>query len=81
MSQAVLVRQFIKDSMGQPVAVILPIEEYALIRPVLESRDRELAGKLAEMQLAAADPLYLADLREAMTAFQTTDGEWWEHAA
>ena len=81
MSQVVLVRQFIKDATGQPIAVILPIEEYALIRPILESRDQELAGKLTEMQFAAADPLYLADLREAMAAFQSTDSEWWEHSA
>jgi hypothetical protein len=75
MSQVVLVRQFIKDATGQPIAVILPIEEYALIRPILESRDQELAGKLTEMQFAATDPLYLADLREAMMAFQSTDTE------
>jgi hypothetical protein len=41
-----------------------------LISPILESRDQELAAKLAEMQLATADPLFLTDLREAMTAFQ-----------
>ncbi len=81
MSQAMLVRQFIKDTMGQPVAVILPIEEYALVRPILEHRDQELGGKLREMGLAAKDPLFLADLRETMAAFEVADAEWWEHTA
>jgi hypothetical protein len=76
-----LVRQFIKDTMGQPVAVILPIEEYALVRPILENRDQELGGKLREMELAARDPLFLADLRETMAAFEVADAEWWEHTA
>ena len=80
MSQAMLVRQFIKDTMGRPVAVILPIEEYALVRPILENRDQELSGKLHEMELAARDPLFLADLRETMAAFEVADAEWWEYA-
>lgn len=75
MSQTMLVRQFIKDTMGQPVAVILPIEEYVLVRPILENRDQELSGKLREMELAARDPLFLADLRETMAAFEVADAE------
>jgi hypothetical protein len=79
--QTVLPRQFIKDAAGQPVAVILPIEEYALVRPILEGRDDELAGKLREIELAAKDPLFLADLTEAMAEFERADAEWWEHPA
>jgi hypothetical protein len=79
MSQAMLVRQYIKDAMGQPVAIILPIEEYALVRPILEEQGRELRDKLHEMELAAQDPLFLADLRESMNAFEIADAEWWEH--
>ncbi|MBM4457460.1 MAG: hypothetical protein FJ011_06785 [Chloroflexi bacterium] len=81
MSQAVLARQVIKDTLGQPIAVLLPIEEYALVRPILESREQELAGKVHEMELAARDPLFLADLRETMAAFEVADAEWWEHSA
>lgn len=79
MSQAMLVRQYIKDATGQPVAVILPIEEYALVRPILEGSEQELRDKLRAMELAAQDPLFLADLRETMSAFAFTDAEWWEH--
>jgi hypothetical protein len=81
MTQATLVRQFIKDAAGQPVAVLLPIEEYALVRTLLERRDQELAAQMHDMQLAANDPLFLSDLRETMAAFEATDVEWWEHAA
>lgn len=80
MSQEILVRQFIRDTSGQPVAVILPIEEYALVRPILENRDQELGVKLREMELAAKDPLFLADLRATMAAFEVVDTEWWEHS-
>ena len=73
MSQAMLVRQFIRDTMGQPVAVLLPIEEYTLVKPILESREKELAGKLRQLELAAKDPLFLADLRETMAAFEVAD--------
>ena len=36
------------------------------------------ADKLAKMKPAAQDPLLLADLREAMSAFAEADAEWWE---
>lgn len=81
MSQVVLSRQFIRDASGQPVAVILPIEEYALVRSVLEERDQRLGRALREIELAADDPFFLADLRESMAAFETTDADWWEHGA
>ena len=75
--QATLARQFIKDATGQPVAVLLPIEEYALVRTLLERRDQELAAQMHDMQLAANDPLFLADLHETMAAFEAADVEWW----
>jgi hypothetical protein len=40
-----------------------------------------LAGKLREIELAAKDPLFLADLTEAMAEFERADAEWWEHPA
>ena len=80
MTQMILSRQFIKDVSGQPVAVILPIEEYALIEPVLERHSQSEQRKLREIELAAKDPLFLADLRETMTAFKAIDADWWERA-
>ena len=79
MSQAVLARQFIRDAAGQPFAVILPIEEYALIRPILEEQEQRLEREVQEIALAANDPLFLSDLRESMAAFETADRDWWEH--
>jgi hypothetical protein len=81
MTQTMLVRQFINDAAGQPVAVLLPMEEYALVRPLLERRDQELAAQMREMQSAANDPLFLADLHATMVAFEASDAEWWEHTA
>jgi antitoxin (DNA-binding transcriptional repressor) of toxin-antitoxin stability system len=80
MSQATLSRQFIKDAQGRPIAVIVPIEEYALIEAVLEEHDQEKARKIQEIELAANDLLFLADLEETMAAFEATDAEWWERA-
>ena len=78
MSQETLTRQFINDAQGQPIAVILPIEEYALIKAVLEEHDQQEARKIEEIELAAHDPLFLADLEEIMAAFEATDADWWE---
>lgn len=36
MTETVLKRQFITDSSGEPVAVILPIDEFALVREIIE---------------------------------------------
>jgi antitoxin (DNA-binding transcriptional repressor) of toxin-antitoxin stability system len=80
MTQITLKRQFITDAEGRPVAVILPIEEYALVREVLDQEASALdeAAKLAKMEQAAQDPLFLTDLRETMSAFAEADAEWWE---
>jgi hypothetical protein len=76
---AVLKRQFITDAAGKPVGVILPMEEFALIEECLEEHaPTHQADKLAQMELAAHDPLFMADLREAMSAFAGVDAEWWE---
>ncbi|MBI1297098.1 hypothetical protein GC175_19290 [bacterium] len=73
-------RQFITDSEGKPVAVILPIQEFALIEDVLEKqiKDRTEDESLALMGEAIHDPLFLADLKESMSAFQIVDIEAWE---
>ena len=80
MAEIGLKRQFIRDAAGNPVAVILPLEEFALIKDFLEQRSQSLseAEKLDQMEQAADDRLFMADLRETMSAFSNADAEWWE---
>jgi len=75
-------RQIIRDAENNPIAVILPMEEFALVKDLLDQRSRsaEDADKLAQMSQAAQDPLFLADLCETMLAFESTDAGWWEPA-
>jgi hypothetical protein len=82
MTTATLKRQFITDAEGNPIAVILPMEEFALVKDILDQRSRanDEADKLAQMGQAVQDPLFMADLRETMSAFAGTDAEWWEPA-
>ena len=71
MTMAVLKRQWIRDAAGNPIGVILPLEEFALLENILEQRLPLLseADKLDRMQQAASDPLFLADLHDTMSAF------------
>ena len=78
MLQTTLARQFITDMQGKPIAVILPIKEYNLVKNMLEEKVQEEAQMLKEMESAANDPLLLADIEETMIAFETADAEWWE---
>jgi hypothetical protein len=82
MTTTVLKRQIIRDAEDNPIAVILPMEEFALVKDLLDQRSRtqEDADKLAKMKQAAQDPLFLADLRETMSVFADADAEWWEPA-
>jgi hypothetical protein len=75
-----LKRQFITDAEGNPIGVILPLEEYALIEQILEQRlsDPKMTEEIALVEQAANDPLFLADLQETMDDFTTADAEWWE---
>ena len=83
MSTLILKRQYITDEMGNPIGVILPLNEFALVKDILEQRipssaeesesDSEL---LKRIELAATDPLFLSDLQETMTAFSAADAEW-----
>jgi hypothetical protein len=79
-----LKRQFITDATGAPIGVILPKEEYALVREQIEGRTDELEedeeAKLQLMEKAAHDPQFLANLHETMTAFAHIDSKWWEPA-
>jgi hypothetical protein len=73
-------RQFITDAAGQPIAVILPLEEFNLVADTLEQRlvAQHLDDKLRQMEAAAHDPLFLADLAEIMADFEHADADWWE---
>lgn len=78
----VLKRQFITDTTGKAIGVILPLEEFALVADLLEQRllHDQHEAKLRQMEVAAQDPLFLADLTETMTAFGAIDAEGWEPA-
>ena len=80
MTTPILKRQFITDAEGRPIGVILPLEEFALIERTLEQRlsERSVDEKIALIEQAANDPLFLADLQETMDAFAAADAEWWE---
>ncbi len=80
MSEVVLKRQFITDSAGKPVGVILPLEQFAAVEEILEQQFPVAndAEKLERMRQAANDPRFLADLHETMSAFAEVDAEWWE---
>jgi len=82
MATPVLKRQFITDAAGNPVGVILPLEEFALVEAALKQRlpVPSTADKLAQMEQAANDARFLTDLREAMSAFARPDAQWWEPA-
>ena len=80
MTTITLKRQIITDDTGQPIGVILPLNEYALVKDILErpKTDESDAAKLAQMIQAAKDPLFMADLHETMSRFAEADSEWWE---
>jgi len=81
MITTVLKRQFITDAAGNPIGVILPLEEFELVEEILEQRSpTSQATKLDQMEQAANDSLFMADLRETMTAFAEVDAQWWEPA-
>ena len=82
MATPVLKRQFITDAAGNPVGVILPLEEFALVEGTLRQHlpVPSTADKLAQMEQAANDALFMTDLHEAMSAFARIDAQWWEPA-
>ena len=75
----VLKRQFITDEAGNPIGVILPLEEYTLVADTLDQQlSAQLDVKIQQVENAMDDPLFRADLSETMTAFEHVDAEWWE---
>jgi hypothetical protein len=81
MSTSILKRQLITDAEGNPIGVILPMEEYLMIERSLprEGTPDIQTEKLNCMKHAANDTLFMADLNETMDSFSTVDSEWWEH--
>jgi hypothetical protein len=83
---ATIRKQFIMDAQGREIGVILPIEDYIFVEPLLRQREQQnpdtiqetLEEKLRKIELAANDPLFIADLQEAMDDFKHADAEWWE---
>jgi hypothetical protein len=59
-----LKRQFITDAEGNPIGVILPLEEYALIEQILEQRlsDPKMTEKIALVEQAANESISCCEL-------------------
>jgi hypothetical protein len=65
----ILQRQFINDIKGIPIGVILPLEEYRWIEPILKQRTQvsvSHADKLKQMEQAADDTRFMTDLHEVI---------------
>ena len=75
MTATTLKRQFIRDAEGNPIGIILPIEEYVRGAPLLDEHlvDDQDKERLEQIEYAARDPLFLADLRETMAAYEVAD--------
>ncbi|MEI6639545.1 MAG: hypothetical protein FDX02_09185 [Chlorobium sp.] len=82
MAAPVIGHQFITDVEGKPVGVILPLAEFALGEEALRqfSSVRGTEEKLAQMEQAANDILFMDDLRHTISDFADTDATWWEPA-
>ncbi len=74
--------QFVTDAEGNQVGVILPLKEFELLEETLNRRVHvhSKADKLAQMEEAANDEMFMADLCDTMSAFSTTDAQWTESA-
>ena len=80
MTTIMLKRQIINDTVGNPIGVILPLEEYTLVERILNKRfpTVKIDSRLAQMKQAADDPLFMADLEDTMSAYAEIDADWWE---
>jgi hypothetical protein len=78
---SILQRQFISDNQGIPIGIILPLEEYRLVEPILkqhtEAKNNEI-DKIQQMKQAVHDSRFMTDLHEVMSDFAIVDSEWWE---
>lgn len=80
MPETVLARQYIRDTGGNPIGVILSLEEFRHFQTIVEQRDLDTAEKIRQIKEAASDPAFLADLEDTMAAFEAVDADWWEPA-
>ncbi len=79
MTTIMLKRQFIADATGELVGAILPMDEFIRIEQLLmQHTSISQTEKLAQMEQAARDPFFLADLQETMDDFAQVDAGWWE---
>ncbi len=75
----ILQRQFINDTKGVPIGVILPFDEYKQIESILKSHiPKNQVDKLKQMEQAIDDNRFMTDLHEVMSDFNEVDNEWWE---
>ena len=74
MTTTTLKRQFITDEEGNPIAVILPLEEFALVKDILDRRSQatDEADKLAQIEQAAQDPLFMTCARQCRHSLRPT---------
>jgi len=86
MNTTTISKHFIIDAQGRQIGVILPIDDYKLVEPILRQHEQNYRNgiketedeKLCQIEQAAHDPLFLADLQEVMQDFSHVDVEWWE---
>jgi hypothetical protein len=87
MNMTTLSKQFITDTQGRQIGVILPIDVYKMVEPILRQYEQDSRSgvketdedKLLKLEQAANDPLFLADLKEVMEDFAHVDIEGWGH--
>jgi hypothetical protein len=75
-----LQRQFITDTHGTPLGIILPWEEYHWLEETLKQRypSANNEEKLKLMEQAPQDARFMADLHAVMSDFATLDAEYKE---
>ena len=78
MTITTLPRQFVTNTDGRKIGVILPISEFNIVENVLEKRLQEETQLLKQMEEVVKDSLFMEDLNETMNAFAVIDSEWWE---
>jgi hypothetical protein len=47
-------------------------------RCVCSASSENDADRLAQIELAAQDPLFLADIKDTMDGFKSADADWWK---
>ena len=79
MTTTVLKRQFITDAEGEPVAVILPIEEYARVKDYLDSMSPARERRSTRGQRSVREAPYFGLWSERHDLRSTSSREWLNH--